>query len=129
VKSKALLVVVVLGAALAFGLFAAGCTVARSSPAESTNDEANPPTSNPEVGAFRKMAFKACANSTANERLPAEATDAYCACAVDELVKKVNAEAMAQIGSSGVEELPTNMEIDLTDAIVTCSTISSLAGR
>jgi len=134
-KSKALLVVVALSAALAFGLFASGCggdsdPAAKSAPAASTTgDEANPPKSSPEIGAFRKVAFKACSDSTTNERVAADTAEAYCACAVDELVKKVNAEAMAQIGLSGVEDLPTNMEIDLTDAIVTCSDIANLADQ
>jgi hypothetical protein len=136
-KDRALLVVMALSAALVAGMFATGCggddsdSTAKSAPAAtaSTSDKANPPKSNRETGAFRKVAFKACTNSVANERVPADTAEAYCACAVDELVKSVSAEEMAQVGKSGDENLPTDVEMELTDAIVTCADISSIAGH
>ena len=134
-KDRASLVVMALSAALVAGMFATGCggadsdSTAKSAPAAmaSTSDIANPPKSNPETGAFRKVAFEACTNSAANERVPADTVDAYCACAVDELVKSANAVEIAQVGKSGDENLPTSVEMKLTDAIVTCANISGIA--
>ena len=134
-KGRALLVAMALSAALVAGMFATGCgrddsdSTAKSAPAAtaSTSDKADPPKSNPEIGAFRKVAFKACTNSAVNERVPADTVDAYCACAVDELVKSANAVEIAQVGKSGDEDLPTSVEMKLTDAIVTCADISGIA--
>jgi hypothetical protein len=124
-RNRALLVVVAVGVALVVGMPAAGCTVSRLGPAASTNDEANPPKSNPEIGAFRKIAFKACIDS-ADDRVAADTAEAYCACAVDELVENLNTDEMVQIGSSGDENLPTYVQMEMTDAIVTCFDISSM---
>jgi len=134
-KDRALLVVMALSAAMVASLSAAACggndsgSPAGSAPVATapTGDKANPPKSNPEIGAFRKVAFKACTNSAANERVPADTAEAYCACAVDELVKSVSAEEMAEVGKSGDENLPTDVEMELADAIVACADISSIA--
>jgi len=133
-KNRALLVVVALSAAMVASLSAAACggddsgSPAGSAPVATapTGDKANPPKSNPEIGAFRKTAFKACIDS-ADDRVAADTAEAYCACAVDELVENLNTDEMVQIGSSGDENLPTDVEMEMTDAIVTCFDITSLA--
>jgi hypothetical protein len=130
-KSKALLIIMALGAFLAIGLFATGCgggdksdLPANVATAESNDDnDANPPKSDTDTEMFRKVAVKACVDSAADEDVPEDMAQEYCDCAIDELLKSVSQDEFAEIGAnalSGDTSLPPEIEDKMADAILEC---------
>jgi len=133
-KGKALLVVMALGASLAIGLFAIGCgggddksdAPAKSTPAAVSDDTSNtpkPPKSDPDTHAFQEIAVEACMDSALESGVPEDMAQEYCDCAMDELLKNVDADELAEIGVnalSGDEDLPTDIEDKLMDAVLEC---------
>jgi hypothetical protein len=138
VRSKALLVIMALSASLAIGLFAAGCggggdevdSPAESTPAASKGVTPNPPKSNPDNGVFREIAARACIGSAEEEGVAAETAEKYCNCAIDELLKNVDANELKQIGAAGLSgdvALPPDVEKKMMDAVLYCIDIGNLA--
>lgn len=144
-KSRALLVVIALSVSLALGLFgvacggdksdsSAGSTPAASTPAaEATKDEANPPKSEPDssvVETFRRVAVKSCLDEATAEDVPEDMAGEYCNCAIDELLKNIDEKDIENIGVdalSGDESLPSDIENELMNAVLTC--IDKLIGE
>ena len=127
-KSKALLVIMALSAALAIGLFAAGCggggdkvdSPAKSTPAASNDETPNPPKSKPDTDAFAEIAVKACIDSATEEDVPEDMASEYCNCAIDELLQNLDSDQIADIVLAGGEDLPADVEEELMNAVLDC---------
>ena len=126
-KSKVLLIIVALCALLAIGLFATGCGGGgdkAASPANATeskdNTNANPPKSEPDTDAFKKIAVKACIDSAARESAPGDMASGYCNCAIDKMLENMSSEQIADVALSGDTALPPDVEEKLTNAVLDC---------
>lgn len=158
-KYKALLVIV-LAVSLAAALLAAGCggskksdssgdataaataaATEKSTPSKvatsqkftapkTATPKANPPKSNSDTDMFREIAVKSCLDEATSQDVSAAMAQEYCTCAIDELLKNVNADELRQIGEAGLSgdsTLPPEVDQKLMDAVMAC--IDKLVGQ
>ncbi len=85
--------------------------------------QANPPKSEPDDEVFREVAVKSCLDQAQGEGTSADQAEAYCDCAVDEVMKNMTSDELRQIGKAGLsgnQALPPGIDQKLTDAISAC---------
>jgi hypothetical protein len=131
-KSKTLLIIMALSAALALGLFATGCgggddksdTPAKVATTEvNEDDEADPPKSEPDADLIREVTFKACVQSAEDSGVTEDMADEYCQCAADGVMDELSVDQLEEIGAAGLSgdvDLPPEVEGKLADIILNC---------
>jgi hypothetical protein len=116
VRSKALLVILALIAALAVGLFATGC-------GGDGDSDSNPPKSEPDADLVRQVTYKSCVREAENSGVAEGMADEYCECAADGVMNELTMDQLEEVGAAGLSgdfDLPPEIQDKVGDIILDC---------
>jgi hypothetical protein len=121
-KKRLLVAVLVLGASLAVMSIGAACGGSSDDSDVSTDEQANPPKSDPELNDFREIAVESCVDEASGQGVTEDMAEGYCGCAIDKFMGAMDKNELKDIAlKAGTEgEIPEEAMGELENAVLEC---------